>query len=90
MKVKTIYYILTILLITGCTVKTKLNTDEIKGVFSGTFYTEKISSVDTDNGKQKKVRLVFENENLYNHYLVSKTAIANFCAISLQKNNPTI
>ncbi len=90
MKVKTIYFILTILFIAGCAEKTQLNTDEIRSVFSGTFYTENVSSIDTDDGKQKKIRLVFENENLYNHYLVSRPAIANFCAISFLKNNPSI
>ena len=90
MNVKTIYIILTILFIAGCAEKTHLNTDEIRSVFSGIFYTENVSSIDTDDGKQKKVRLVFENENLYNHYLISRHAIANFCAISLLKNNPSI
>jgi hypothetical protein len=84
------FYILTFLILTGCVEEKKLNTEEIRSVYSGTLYTEKVSEINTDDGKQKKIRLVFENENLYNHFFVSKPAIANFCAINLLKNNPSI
>jgi hypothetical protein len=90
MKHQTLIFLLIIFLFSSCTEQYNVDHSTISKFFSGKIIYETISGSNTDEGKYKIYRVTFENENLYDHYLVDKKAIANACAIYIKHDNPDI
>lgn len=90
MKNQILILFLIVFLFNSCADQYKVDHSTISKFFAGKKIYETISGTDTDDGKFKIYRVTFENENLYDHYLVDKKAIANTCAIFIKKDNPDI
>jgi hypothetical protein len=88
MKNSTLIILFITFLLSSCAEQYNVDNSTINKFFAGKKIYETISGINTVDGNYKIYRITFENENLYDHYLVDKSAIANVCAIFIKRDNP--